>query len=264
MEFLKDKNRRKGVIGVIMIHVLLLLAFLLLGLSYEMPPPPGPQISINFGNSAVGSGNTEEIPSSTNEAVTNTEEQTVSESSEAQIDEVVTQNTTETITVPKSDKSKEKTENSEAKEPEPTPSDALNKARQKIKNRSDNSEGDGPDDDPGNIGDPDGTDGDGTGGTGTDMAQNGDKSIGRYRKFLARPSPRDDCPSSGNTESIVIDFVVDRSGKVIRTSTSLKSTTTDPCLVQRSIEAAKQIRWNKDPNAAPEQRGYVTYIFEPK
>ncbi|MDZ7848583.1 MAG: hypothetical protein U5L96_18620 [Owenweeksia sp.] len=54
-DFWKDKDRRRGAIGSIVIHIVLLLIFLFFGLSY-MEPKPEDGIVINFGNSETGFG----------------------------------------------------------------------------------------------------------------------------------------------------------------------------------------------------------------
>ena len=45
----EKKSKRKGIIGTILFHVLLLVAFLFMGLTYQDPPPAEEGISINFG-----------------------------------------------------------------------------------------------------------------------------------------------------------------------------------------------------------------------
>ena len=56
----EKKNKRKGIIGTILFHTLLLIAFLFMGLTYQIPPPPEEGISINFGY--VDEGVTEAEP----------------------------------------------------------------------------------------------------------------------------------------------------------------------------------------------------------
>jgi hypothetical protein len=45
----EKKSKRKGIIGTILFHTLLLVAFLFMGLKYQDPPPAEEGISINFG-----------------------------------------------------------------------------------------------------------------------------------------------------------------------------------------------------------------------
>ena len=55
----EKKSKRKGVIGTILIHALLMIAFLFMGLKYQDPPPAEEGISINFGFSEEGFGEVE-------------------------------------------------------------------------------------------------------------------------------------------------------------------------------------------------------------
>ena len=48
MTSLEKKNKRKGIIGTILFHALLLVAFLFMGLTYQVPPPPEEGIAIDF------------------------------------------------------------------------------------------------------------------------------------------------------------------------------------------------------------------------
>ena len=51
-----SKNRRKAIVGTVLFHLGLLLCFIFLGLSYQIPPPPEEGITINFGYDDFGSG----------------------------------------------------------------------------------------------------------------------------------------------------------------------------------------------------------------
>ena len=50
------KNKRKAIIGTVLFHIGLLLCFIFMGLSYQIPPPPEEGITINFGYQDFGSG----------------------------------------------------------------------------------------------------------------------------------------------------------------------------------------------------------------
>ena len=52
-------SKRKGIIGTILFHALLLVAFLFMGLTYQDPPPAEEGISINFGFVDEGLGEVE-------------------------------------------------------------------------------------------------------------------------------------------------------------------------------------------------------------
>mgnify|MGYP001494618293 CR=1 FL=1 len=49
MTSLEKISKRKGLIGTIMFHTLLVVAFMFMGLTYQEPPPAEEGISINFG-----------------------------------------------------------------------------------------------------------------------------------------------------------------------------------------------------------------------
>ena len=59
MTSLEKKNKRKGIIGTILFHALLLVAFLFMGLTYQVPPPPEKGIAIDFGNQESAGGSSE-------------------------------------------------------------------------------------------------------------------------------------------------------------------------------------------------------------
>ena len=50
------KNKLKAIIGTVLFHIGLLLFFIFMGLSYQIPPPPEEGITINFGYQDFGSG----------------------------------------------------------------------------------------------------------------------------------------------------------------------------------------------------------------
>ena len=50
----EKKSKRKGIIGTILFHALIIVAFLFMGLKYQDPPPKEEGISINFGFSEEG------------------------------------------------------------------------------------------------------------------------------------------------------------------------------------------------------------------
>ena len=92
----EKKNKRKGIIGTILFHALLLVAFLFMGLTYQDPPPAEEGISINFGFSDEGLGEIE--PESTEDITEIVEEEIIEEQIES-TEEIITQSTVETQTV---------------------------------------------------------------------------------------------------------------------------------------------------------------------
>ena len=110
----EKKNKRNGVVGTIIFHLLLLVAFLFMGLTYSIPPPPEEGISINFGFSDQGFEEVqpEEDSKESNPII----EEVVQDVIEVE-QEIITQETieTEVIEVPKEIK-KEKVEEKKPEE----------------------------------------------------------------------------------------------------------------------------------------------------
>ena len=99
----EKKNKRNGLIGTVLFHVVLVVAFLFLGLTYRIPPPPEEGISIDFGFSEQG---LEEIQPEDNSLESNPViEEIIQETIEIE-QEIVTQETVESevIEIPKETK----------------------------------------------------------------------------------------------------------------------------------------------------------------
>ena len=109
----EKKSKRKGIIGTILFHALLLVAFLFMGLTYQDPPPPEEGISINFGFVDEGLGEVE--PEDTQEIIDPVEEEIIEEQIES-TEEIVTQTTIETPAVKKTEEKKKVVEKEKPKE----------------------------------------------------------------------------------------------------------------------------------------------------
>ena len=67
MDIFKDKEKRKGLITTVVVHVVLIILFSIFGLSY-IEPTPEEGITINFGFDDAGMNDFQnETPSETNE-----------------------------------------------------------------------------------------------------------------------------------------------------------------------------------------------------
>ena len=71
----EKKSKRKGIIGTIMFHTLVIVSFLFMGLTYQDPPPAEEGISINFGFIDEGLGERE--PEDTEELTEIVEEEII-------------------------------------------------------------------------------------------------------------------------------------------------------------------------------------------
>lgn len=64
---------------------------------------------------------------------------------------------------------------------------------------------------------------------------------------------------------VVVDIIVDQKGKVIGTSINTnESLTDDECLLKEAANAAIRSRFNADYDAPGRQKGYITYLFVPQ
>ena len=62
---------------------------------------------------------------------------------------------------------------------------------------------------------------------------------------------------------VVVQIVVDRSGKVVSATPGVRGTTNnDPCLMEPAKQTAMQYRWNADNNAPSQQVGFVVVNFK--
>lgn len=256
MDLLLNKNKRAGIIGTILFHLLLLLVFMFYGLTYEYPPPEN-GILINFGTSDEGMGDVQ--PEESGEAVTDVQEEVKSESpSQPTVsanEEVVTQEKIETISVPKAEKTEKKQE-----EEQPKISEDLSQALNKFKNRSKTKSGEGETGTPGDQGDPLGSkeapshEG-GLVGGGMSYSMKG-------RKMLVKPVVKEKTQDEGK---VVVDLIVDREGNVIRAKAGGKGTTyTQNAALWKKLEGESlkiKFSGSNNPYTPEEQRGTVTYVF---
>jgi TonB family protein len=261
----KEREKREGLIGTILFHLILLALFLFYGLTHQVPIPET-GLTVNFGTSEMGSGDNQPVadtpdkepqPEPETEVVPPVESDPV----EANQD-VTTQDVEDAIEVPK-EKTKEEIEAEKAAQEEAIKKAKQEEQRKKIAaladkmNNPDNAGGggDGPDDVPGDKGQTDGgPDGAYKGGG----QGNGNYSLGG-RAALTKPKPAYDCQEEGK---VVVDIKVDRDGKVVYASVGKGTTNTVECLTQRAIQAAYKTKWQPKNGAPIEQRGKIIYDFQ--
>ena len=253
----EKKSKRKGIIGTILFHVLLLVAFLFMGLTYQDPPPAEEGISINFGFVDEGLGEVE--PEDTEELTEIVEEEIIEEQIES-TEEIVTQSVVETPTVEKTEEKKKVIEKEEPKEEvieEKKPEinkKALypGKKKAKITSEGDNN-GDG---NQGAIdGDPnaDVYTGGGIGEDGTAYQLGG-------RDVSLKAKPIYNMQVEGK---VVVMITVDRLGNVISAIPGAKgSTTLNKQLLQRAKAAALKTKFDPKKTAPTNQQGKIIYTFQ--
>ncbi len=271
------QSRRRGLIATIIIHLILLILFAIYGLTHPIPLP-SVGIPVNFGTTDMGSGAEnpqnagEPVPVET-ESIETEEPTSAPEPTPSDVAEepVVTQEHIETLTAPPAEEENSSTptettepteEAQDPVEPQPQISDNLSQALNKMKNQEgDGSEG--PDQVPGNAGQPDGDDGPNYQGTpgGGNGGGNGDDDgylLGN-RQALNKDKPKYECDEYG---IVVMTVKVDRTGKTVDAKVRPRgSTNLADCLVRKAKEAALGIRWQADESAPEYQIGTVTYNF---
>ena len=273
MQILETRHKKKSAVLTAIILALILVGIVNFGLQY-LDPPEEYGLAINFGDSAVGTGDPVVITKAkpaVKKAVEKVEEKQVATPKETIKEEVITQDTKEAPVVEKPKKEKEEKPVTEKKNvekpkeiPKPTPSkatqDALNNL---LKGNSDagNPKGEGDDKNTGlkgnKKGDPTSTKYYGNNGSG------GDKNYNLAgRNAISKPIEKPTCNEEG---IVVVSVEVDNTGAVIKAIAGVKgSTNTNPCLLKPARAAALKTRWNADPNASNKQRGTIVYSFSLK
>ncbi|MCB0480447.1 MAG: hypothetical protein KDC83_03400 [Flavobacteriales bacterium] len=270
-------NKKRGLAGTILVHLLLLILFIIYGLNYPVPRPETGML-LNFGTSDMGSGEIQPDVAGDPSPQTDPNEEiippTESSSSNAQDDQVLTQDEIETLTTPENDDSKKtESENAtkpkdnssqstteESKEPkkEPQLDSRLKNTLENAFNKGGGSEGD----DKNKSGDKGKVNGDKQGNSytgGTGGSGGGNYNLGD-RNALAKIKPDYTCEEYG---IVVISVRVNRNGQTVDANLQLKGTSnTAPCLVNRAKEAALKTKWQPDPAAPEIQIGSITYHFE--
>lgn len=243
-------------IASILFHVILLLLFAILGLSYMEPPPEEEGITINFGFSDAGMPS--ESPNPPVEQSENIPEEINTENptpQETVNEDVLTEESSDAPSISKEEeKEKEPVVEKEEPKPDKNLSDALNKWKT---DKSKPGGGDGTTDqvgDQGDInGDPNSKNYEGGGfGNGNSFSLAG-------RKLVREPVIKDDSQEEGK---VVVDIIVDRNGKVIRASPGARgSNTASTILLKKAKKAALEAKFNVRPDAAFEQKGKMTFFF---
>ena len=247
------KNRRKAIIGTVLFHIGLLLCFIFMGLTYQIPPPPEEGITINFGYQDFGSGS-EQL-----EQIVEEQEITPQEivNNNPVVEDISTQDIEETPTTKlKEQLEKPKEENkTEEKKPEPVVNTKALYPGKKQNNSNSQGISEGQGDQGSQDGDPNSNAYTG-GGTGTNgiAYQLGGRTIAEIKK------PNYDSQQQGK---VVVTIRVDRNGKVISATPGAKgSTTTNAYLYSKAKEAALKTTFEANTTAPEIQVGTIIYNFK--
>ena len=254
MELFQNKDKRRGLIGTIIFHLVLLIVFLFYGLTIPVPiPEEVGGVELDLGNVDFGSG--DEQPESTadpvdTEPITEPVESSPVESPE----DVATQDDISDYSVPEEVKPEKPVE----KEPE------LDEQLKKVldsnpfkTNKDNDSKGQGDSEQPGDHGKPDGspTGKSLSGGSGDGPQLNG---FGN-RNFRKKPRVLGDWQESG---VIVVDVISDRMGNCVRATQGSRGTTiANAAMIKAATEAARKATIDPDPDGPAEKKGSIKFVF---
>jgi outer membrane biosynthesis protein TonB len=272
VEIVQDKYKRRGLIGTILFHGLILLLLIIWGLTTPLPLPEEEGILISFGNTHTGTGEIQPQQSAPASSA-------VASVPEVEETPVLTQDHEVSVAVPKKDEVKPKPKPVEKPKEKPketvkpnttipretpkeTPKeepkvnpDAMYPGKQNTSNTSSSQGNTGT---PGDQGDPTGsntTAGTGLGSTGVSYDLSG-------RNWRVKPNLTDDSQEFGR---VVIEIIVDKYGNVTSaTGPARGSTTTSLHLLNKSKEAALRAKFNQDLNDLEERKGSITFVFSPR
>jgi outer membrane biosynthesis protein TonB len=280
-------ERRKGIVGTLSIHLVVLALLLVLGFSATPPPEAEEGILVNFGTDETGMGLIEPSPPAIQEETSPPLPSDASKNTNE--DALLTQNTEEAPTVKKVDPEAEKKRlekietdkkhreeleaekiRKEQEELERKRIEAEQKRQADITNRTKNalansknagttSTGEGVTSGQGNQGVPTGAVDSQNRGEGSGL---GDKGISydlQGRGFQKLPLPKYDYQGEGK---VVVEVSVDRSGKVVQAVPGIKgSSTLDEYLLKVAKDAALEAQFEVKPDAPVIQKGTITYNF---
>lgn len=253
MKLLKDKYKRRGAIAALLFHLLLLILFMLFGLTQPVPlPTDAMEIAMDFGFSETGMGDIESPVVSDNptEVVEQATTQEISQQTESSAEEVAVQEES-IVKVTNTSKSNSQSDVKEQKvEEEKKVSSQLASALQNPFANSGGGQGDGST--PGNVGDPDGKTGKGVlgGGMGWELAG---------RKIVKEPIKPKGFQEEG---TVVVNIKVGKDGHVVDVKIDYDHTgTSSPVLHELALKSARTAVFDAVSTARIHEWGSITYKF---
>ena len=273
LEFIK--KHKKGILGTIAFHGILVILILSFGFSTPLPLPAEKGIMINFGNTQDAAGATELEKSTERAKVQKQQKESRSKPKQQEQQEtegVVTQDHEEAPAVEEKKESQEKAE----KQPEPQPDPEEKKQEEKKAQTEPEREVDENALYPGKSneesGDSEGeTEGEGNQGreSGTPYSDNhadvDSKGMGNMNYSLSGRNPESLPKPEYNYQvegKVVVEITVDKYGNVTKAVSGVKgSTTLNDNLLKAAKKAALNAKFDRDPNAPAYQKGTITYFF---
>jgi len=250
----QEKNKRRGLIGTLVFHLILLIVFLFTGLTMPVPIPEeeGLPVQLDLGNTDFGQGDEQPLSSTEPEISDPISKPQPAEATPVESPEdLATQDEVSDLSAPEETKPQKPVE----KKPE------LDEKRKKVlqsnpfQTKDDNdSKGQGDSGQAGDHGKPDGSP-DGN-------SLHGDAAGGGISFDLGGRSAKNLRAIPGNYQEsglIVIDIVVDREGNVLRASVGRKTTITNASLLKAAEAEARRVKFTPNPSAPEEQRGRISY-----
>ncbi|MBN2347430.1 MAG: TonB family protein [Bacteroidales bacterium] len=265
---------KRGILGTLIIHTIVLALFVFLGFITPLPLPSEEGILINFGDQPAGSGTTEprfSEPPSSMETVQPVP-QPVETKTEIKED-VITQNFEDAPVIEKKEVKKEtkkpevttpvKKEVTEIKQPEEKPKEVNTRALYSGKNRNtDNESSEGTTQGTGNQGNPFGSENSDNHSLGLSQGSGGPRISLDGRNPLHLPAPNLNFQREGK---VVVVITVDRDGNVQSATPGAKgSTTLDENLLEAARKAALASKFDIRSDAPVSQKGTITYYFKLK
>tara|TARA_B100001778_G_C18583066_1_gene628443 strand:+ start:138 stop:893 length:756 start_codon:yes stop_codon:yes gene_type:complete len=248
MTFFNQKEKLIGVFGTTLFHLLLLLIFFYLGLSYQDPPPAEEGINIDFG---IKDNNENISKNSNKENIKNiNSEKNIVKSIENNEKEIVTQENIITNNTTKQEK-KEDDQIEDVKKNKIN-TKALYKGK-KTNNKENKLEQDNIIGQNNNYNQ--------TQESNYNLSETGSKNNfqlkGRTAEFKAKP-----IYNSQEQGIVVVLITVNQSGDVINAISGAKgSTTLNKNLLKRAKEAALKTKFNEKKSAPKNQQGKIIYYF---
>ncbi|NNF02312.1 MAG: TonB family protein [Bacteroidia bacterium] len=266
----KEENKKKGIMGTVGVHILLLLAFFLMKLYAPAMEDEQGGILISFGDTEAGMGDVQTESETTTEEIQEASDEELSEPQESQPEEAeaepeLTQDIEEAPVVKKEEprketpvKKEEEKPKEEVKVPEKPKVNTKALYPGSKNNQQSSGSGQGNTNTKGDQGSPDGST-NSTSATGSGKGDSGVSFNLSGRSMVQSPKIDD---RSQETGKVVIDITVDKYGNVNNASGPGRgSTTTSANLYKKAREAALRAKFNPSPSGVEEQKGTITFVF---
>jgi len=281
-------EKGRGIAGAAIIHIVLFAVLFFASFSFQAPPEMEEGILVNFGTDETGMGLIEPSQAAVEES---TSVPVPASSADQQTEEaLLTQNDEEAPEVKKVDpeaerkklekieadkirraeleaekkrRDEEEVERKRVAAEQQRQADIVNRTRNALanaKNSGTNSTSEGVAGGTGNQGSPTGSVDSNVRGEGNGLGTQGISYDLQGRGFRSLPPPKYDYQGEGK---VVVEVIVDRTGKVTKATPGIKgSTTLDDYLLKVAKDAALEAKFDALPDAPEIQKGTITYNFK--